>query len=178
MVDESGGAAEGARGAVSGGQGLEAMAQGRREPRSWAVRGPGGWPLAWTVDWERKRREKQRLQANAQGFKGPGKVLNLKRLTGGIPRGAVYIGRRRGGRWGNPYREGRHGSRERVVEMYRKWLWAEIVQGHVTRRELQALDGKDLVCHCAPEACHGYVLRKAVEWACRLGPHAGWRPDL
>jgi len=76
-----------------------------------------------------------------------------KRGATAIPAEAVYIGRP--GRWGNPFRIGRDGDRAAVVAKYRAWVFK--------RPELLAsirehLRGKDLVCWCAPEACHGDVL--------------------
>jgi hypothetical protein len=79
-------------------------------------------------------------------------VLNQHR--DGRPAGAVYIGRP--SPWGNPFAIGRDGDRDAVMEKYITWLGQtpEIVDR--ARRELA---GKDLVCWCAPAACHGHVLR-------------------
>ncbi len=74
------------------------------------------------------------------------KVLNKR--TDDIPSDAIYVGRP--SKWGNPFRIGRHGTREEVIEKYR--LLAIKGQNFV---ELQ---GKDLVCWCAPKACHADVL--------------------
>lgn len=82
----------------------------------------------------------------------------------------VYIGR--GSVWGNPYshKEGtkaqvKVATREEAVDKYRKRLWLLIREGMVTKEMLLALDGKRLACYCAPQACHGDVLVKAIEWA-------------
>jgi hypothetical protein len=76
----------------------------------------------------------------------------LNRKTSGVPEGAVYIGRP--SKWGNPFVIGKHGTRAEVVARYRAYL--------LGNRELMAalpeLRGKDLVCWCAPCACHGDVL--------------------
>ena len=53
---------------------------------------------------------------------------------------------------------------------YRRWLADEILQGRITREELQALAGRDLVCYCAPKLCHGHALRSAVAWAMKEPP--------
>lgn len=85
----------------------------------------------------------------------------------------VYIGRGRcprtgeRGRWGNPFRVGRDGTREQVIEKYRVWLHEEVRTGGVDMRELAALEGKALGCWCAPRACHGEVLERAAAWASR-----------
>ncbi len=80
------------------------------------------------------------------------RVLNA-RIVGKAPAPArVYIGRP--GKWGNPFVIGRDGSRAEVIAKYRAWLASQ-------RELLDALDelrGKDLVCWCAPQACHGDVL--------------------
>jgi hypothetical protein len=64
----------------------------------------------------------------------------------------VYIGRP--SKWGNPYEIGRDGTREEVIEKYRKYVTG--------RPDLMAalgeLRGKILGCWCRPKACHGDVL--------------------
>jgi len=64
----------------------------------------------------------------------------------------IYIGR--GSVYGNPFRIGRNGTREQVIEKYREWV--------KTRPEildhLEALRDKRLGCYCKPAACHGDVL--------------------
>ena len=72
-------------------------------------------------------------------------------------------------KWGNPYAIGVNGrTREQVIAMYRSWLWDQLhmSDGLITLEDLQELAGKDLACWCAPHACHGHVLEKAVAWAC------------
>ena len=69
-------------------------------------------------------------------------------LTGG-----VYIGRP--SRWGNPFQIGRDGSRAQVVAKYRDMVCADPALQDAARRELR---GRDLICFCAPAACHGDVL--------------------
>jgi hypothetical protein len=78
------------------------------------------------------------------------KVLNNK--ASGIPAGAVYIGRP--SKWGNPFVLGRDGSREQVVAKYR----AHLLRSPALLASLPELRDKDLVCWCAPCACHGDVL--------------------
>lgn len=78
------------------------------------------------------------------------RVLNVRR--DGRPPGAAFIGRP--SKWGNPFVIGRDGTRAEVVARYRAWL--------CERPELLAalpeLHGRDLMCFCAPAACHGDVL--------------------
>lgn len=60
----------------------------------------------------------------------------------------------RPGQWGNPFHIGTDGTREEVVEKYRKWILTQpklLAQLHI-------LKGKRLGCYCAPLPCHGDVL--------------------
>ncbi|MGB3388463.1 MAG: DUF4326 domain-containing protein [Pseudaminobacter sp.] len=80
------------------------------------------------------------------------KVLNARTVGKAPAPGRVYIGRP--SKWGNPFVIGRDGSREEVIEKYRAWLASQ-------PELLDALDelrGRDLVCWCAPQGCHGDVL--------------------
>lgn len=78
------------------------------------------------------------------------KVLNKR--DSGIPKGAIYIGRP--SKWGNPFVIGRDGTRDEVVRKYRGY----VLSSPSLLAALPALRGKDLVCWCAPCACHGDVL--------------------
>lgn len=73
-----------------------------------------------------------------------------------IPAGAVYVGRP--SKWGNPFEVGRDGTRAQVVERYRAWLCdqPDLIAA------LPELRGRDLVCWCAPLACHADVLLSAA----------------
>jgi hypothetical protein len=80
------------------------------------------------------------------------KVLNKKHDL--LPLGnTVYIGR--GSPYGNRYVIGRDGTREEVIAKFRVDLVNDPALMERVRVELR---GKDLVCFCAPEACHGDVL--------------------
>ena len=67
--------------------------------------------------------------------------------------------------WGNPFRIGKDGDREEVVEKYRQWFWKRCQEGKVNIAELKALKGKRLACWCHPLPCHGDVLLRAIDWA-------------
>lgn len=77
----------------------------------------------------------------------------------------VYIGR--GSFFGNPFvmKDKTDSERDRVIEAYKKYLWAAICEGAITKEMLLELDGRRLACYCAPKACHGDVLVKAIKWA-------------
>lgn len=80
------------------------------------------------------------------------RVLNKKHDL--IPLGeSVYIGRP--SVWGNPYRIGPDGDRDEVIEKFTLYLYENPALVEKVKEELR---GKDLVCYCAPEPCHGDVL--------------------
>ena len=94
------------------------------------------------------------------------KVLN-KRVAR-IPEGAVYIGR--GSAWGNPFRIGPDGDRQAVVARHEAWLRGQ----HGLLRAMPTLRGKDLICFCAPAACHGDLLLRLANGT-RAELIAWWR---
>ena len=94
-------------------------------------------------------------------------VVNLtgtRRKSNQVGPNEVYIGRQarngwRKSKWSNPFRLPRNASTEQraeVIAMYRRWLLGQ--SGLMAA--LPELRGKDLLCWCAPEACHGDVLIK------------------
>ena len=76
------------------------------------------------------------------------KVLNKKNSIDG-----VYIGRP--SKFGNPFEIGKDGDREEVIRKYKEWILNQPELVEDAKRELK---GKDLVCWCAPLACHGDIL--------------------
>ena len=68
----------------------------------------------------------------------------------------VYIGRP--SIWGNPYRIGRDGTREEVIEKYRKYI-----QSSSKIHLIEDLRGKTLGCWCKPNPCHGDILVELLE---------------
>ena len=83
---------------------------------------------------------------------------------------AVYIGR--GSKWGNPFRIGVDGDRAAVIVKYERWLRNQ----HHLLRALDELRGHDLLCFCAPKACHGDLLLRLAN-ASREERIAWWRAD-
>ena len=75
------------------------------------------------------------------------------RHHGNAPVDAVYIGR--GSAFGNPYEVDKHGTRAQVIDMYYYRLCAD---KELQEKVMSELEGKDLVCYCAPCACHGDIL--------------------
>lgn len=84
------------------------------------------------------------------------RILNARKV-GKKVEGAVYCGRP--GRWGNPFVIGKDGSREEVIAKYRQWLLA---RPELVEKARQELKGKDLICWCAPDACHAEVLAEVA----------------
>lgn len=78
---------------------------------------------------------------------------------------AIYIGRP--GPYGNPFKIGEiHNgirlNRIMVLDCYEDWLlWSDQGQ-EVLKRAKKELIGKNLICWCVPEACHGEILIKAL----------------
>lgn len=80
------------------------------------------------------------------------KVLNARKVGKRSSATQLYIGRP--SKWGNPFVIGRDGSRADVIAKYRAWIVAQ----PALLNALDELRGRDLICWCAPLACHGDVL--------------------
>ena len=64
----------------------------------------------------------------------------------------VYIGRP--SKWGNPFKSGRDGTLEEVLEKY----YDHIMSRPDLLAALPELEGKVLGCWCNPKPCHGDIL--------------------
>ena len=69
----------------------------------------------------------------------------------------VYIGR--GTKWGNPFVEGKDGTRKEIIQRFRDWL----MLNDKLMADITDLDGKTLGCHCKPKDCHGDVIVSVIE---------------
>ena len=71
---------------------------------------------------------------------------------------------------GNPFVIGRDGTRAEVIAKYRVWLWAQIkargkaYEALVALKERSRTEEITLLCYCKPLACHGDVVKAALEW--------------
>ena len=76
------------------------------------------------------------------------------RKKGNVPNGnaSVYIGRP--SKWGNPFPMGEEKDREQVIARFEQYL----MDSPELLAQIGELKGKDLVCFCAPKACHGDIL--------------------
>jgi hypothetical protein len=80
----------------------------------------------------------------------------------------IYIGRPSA--LGNPFVIGRDGDRAAVIRKYQAWLAEQLKNAKSAASvELQRLakqaEQRDicLVCWCAPEPCHGDIIKRAIE---------------
>lgn len=76
-----------------------------------------------------------------------------KHHVGISPADAVYIGR--GSKWGNPFVIKDGMDRAEVVTRFRAYINTKPELLEAAKLELK---GKNLLCFCAPLACHGDVL--------------------
>lgn len=80
------------------------------------------------------------------------RVLNMRSISPQARANAVYIGR--GGPWGNPFVIGVDGDRDEVCDKFDAWI-KQPEQQTLRERAKVILAGRDLVCYCEPERCHG-----------------------
>lgn len=66
----------------------------------------------------------------------------------------VYIGRP--SKWGNPFNVQQYG-REGAIQRYQDYLDENPALKKIAKHQLR---GKDLMCFCAPQPCHGDILLK------------------
>jgi len=83
------------------------------------------------------------------------KVLNKKNNPNS--EGSVYIGRP--SKFGNPFVIGKDGTRAEVIKKYEAWL---LSQPKLVKAAKTELKGKNLLCWCSPQACHGDVLLRVA----------------
>lgn len=63
----------------------------------------------------------------------------------------------------NPYKVGKDGTREVVIDKYKKYIEEKMKTDKTLVSELKLLKGKNLGCWCYPEKCHGNVLVELCE---------------
>ena len=78
-----------------------------------------------------------------------------------------YIGR--GSPLGNPFVMGKDGTREEVISKFQNWIIEAIQKGNeeiiIELKRLHSLAQKtpiNLICFCAPKACHGDIIKKIL----------------
>lgn len=82
-------------------------------------------------------------------------------------RGVVFIDKKRypldSSVFANPYKVGKHGTRDEVINKYEIYIHDRISKEPETMKELLNLEGKILGCWCSPEPCHGNVLLRLIK---------------
>jgi len=87
------------------------------------------------------------------------KVVNLRK-----EKYDIYIGREnrryklKRSIWSNPFKIGMDGTREEVIEKYRRHITEMMYYNPDLRIDLLKLKGKILGCWCKPKACHGDII--------------------
>lgn len=84
------------------------------------------------------------------------KVLNYRNIAVIDPKTQVYVGRP--SKWGNPYPMSDESMRKTVIEAYEGYI--KVLHPELIEAAKIELKGKDLVCYCAPKACHADILLK------------------
>ncbi len=82
-----------------------------------------------------------------------GRIINKRQ--GKVPPGALFIGRP--SKYGNPFHIGRDGTREEVLNKFRRYVLDQLDSGYFTIEEMLMLYETDLVCYCHPLPCHGDI---------------------
>lgn len=98
-------------------------------------------------------------------------VLNKRTCL--LSENQIYVGRPT--KWGNPFKigqkyKGKILSREDVILAHRHWL-LYLPKGQKLLGDLDEIKGKDLVCWCAPRACHADILLKLANEDIDLSEH-------
>lgn len=99
---------------------------------------------------------------NKRIYKGSGEIIHRA-----SPKGQV-----KGSPLGNPFHLKDESERDNVIQKYRIWLWNHIKAGtpeivnELLRLYNLALkqDELNLICFCAPKACHGDVIINCIYW--------------
>lgn len=96
-------------------------------------------------------------------------VVNFYQVGKVIPEDGTYLGRYNhnfnlpASKFANPFPVKDPSERGTTIEKYREWLWKQIAENVITKSDLLELNGKKLVCYCAPKACHAGVVKETLE---------------
>jgi hypothetical protein len=69
--------------------------------------------------------------------------------------------------WANPFKVDKDGTLEEVLAMYKEHIIEKMANGKISIEQLLSLRDKHLGCWCAPDPCHGDILKKLVRRAWR-----------
>lgn len=94
------------------------------------------------------------------------KIINVKGMTAEQLRdaGVTYCGRP--STLGNPYEIRRDGDRDKVIGLYRRWLWCRMMaRDKAVLEALGKLTAESVLgCWCSPRRCHCEVIARAWAW--------------
>jgi len=65
--------------------------------------------------------------------------------------------------FGNPFFIGKDGTREEVIEKYKKYFYKRIKTDVKFKESVLRLAGKTLICWCTPLPCHGDIIIEYLE---------------
>lgn len=84
-------------------------------------------------------------------------VVSLKNFdVAELPEDCIRVDRMT--RFGNPFREGRDGTRREVLRKYWEYITDRIKWDKSLLGAIRKLKGKRLACWCAPKDCHAAIL--------------------
>lgn len=83
------------------------------------------------------------------------KVINIRQTRNWKDK-ANFIGR--GSIFGNPFKIGKDGDRDEVIEKYREYFYAKLAKEKQFREAVLMLRFQDVACYCAPKKCHGDII--------------------
>lgn len=78
----------------------------------------------------------------------------------------VYVGRPGNGQdgyFGNPFKKGKDGTREEVLELYGEYFKIRVAEDTDFKGKVHALRGKRLGCFCSPKPCHADFIVKYLQ---------------
>ena len=95
---------------------------------------------------------------------------HMDHMRAGVGASDIYVRVDRKTIFGNPYMIGRNGTRDEVVEKYRRYMHSKYAEGGEYQRKMNSLAvlvarrTVHLACWCVPENCHGReILRFVLE---------------
>lgn len=81
--------------------------------------------------------------------------------------GVVFIDGKRfpkeNSKFANPYKIGQDGTREEVIDKYKKYIENKIFTEKTFKNDLLELKNKILGCWCKPDFCHGDILLELID---------------
>lgn len=62
----------------------------------------------------------------------------------------------------NPFKVGKHGTREEVMKKYRKYMYKKLEESSGLLVQFIELKDKNLGCWCKPKCCHGDIIKELL----------------